>query len=291
MPAMTSTNISELKKVYTGKVRDIYEIEPKKWLVVASDRISAFDCVFEQGIPEKGSVLNAVSNYWFSKINSIENHLLSTNPVDELPFLNHYPGINERSVIVKKVERISVECVVRGYLLGSVWKEYTEKGTACDEKLPEGIPFAGKVPEPIFTPADKNDSGHDENISHQKMFNKVGRELGERLMEESLKIYKMAFEEVAPKGILLADTKFEFGIDDEGKLILVDEVLTPDSSRYWDASEYVVGKSPKSFDKQFVRDYLSTLDWDKNPPAPALPDEIIEKTAEIYKNIQRIITE
>lgn len=291
--AIIKTDIKELKRVYTGKVRDIYAANDSgsEWLIVASDRISAFDVVFKEGIPDKGRVLTQVSNRWFNRIDNIGNHLISTNPEKELSFLKNYPGLNERAVIVKKVNRLPVECVVRGYLLGSVWKEYQNKGTVCGITLPEGIPFAGNVPDPVFTPATKAETGHDENINHSHFYDIVGKELGDQIIEASVSIYKMAAKLMKEKGIILADTKFEFGIDENGKLILVDEVLTPDSSRYWDGALYKPGESPQSFDKQFVRDYLLTLDWDKKPPAPPLPDDIIGKTREKYLSILDIISQ
>lgn len=287
--AITKTNISELKRVYTGKVRDIYEVSEGKWLIVSTDRISAFDVVFNEGIPDKGVVLNTVSNKWFSKIDVLPNHLLSVNPVEELPFLKDYAGLPERSVIVKKVNRLPVECVVRGYVLGSVWDEYCREGSVCGIRLPAGIQFAGKLPEPLFTPADKAEAGHDENIDYKRFFGVVGKETGEKIIDAAIKIYTMANKAVADKGIILADTKFEFGIDDDGKLILVDEVLTPDSSRYWAGATYKPGESPASYDKQFVRDYLNTLTWNKQPPAPPLPADIISRTRDKYLEIMRII--
>lgn len=283
--AIIETNIKELKKVYTGKVRDIYEIEKDKWLIVATDRISAYDCVFPNGIPGKGAVLNQVSNKWFSEIKSISNHLISTTPEKELDFFANYPELLNRSVIVKKVNRLSVECVVRGYLFGSVFKEYQDKGTVCGEPVPAGVPLAGKLDTPLFTPADKAESGHDENITHSQFYDAVGKELGDKIISASIEIFKMARDKIEQFGVILADTKFEFGLDSDGQLILIDEVLTPDSSRYWDASSYQPGESPKSYDKQFVRDYVSSTGWNKQPPAPVIPDDIIAKTQEKYRQI------
>lgn len=283
--AIIETNIKELKKVYTGKVRDIYEIEKDKWLIVATDRISAYDCVFPNGIPGKGAVLNQVSNKWFSEIKSISNHLISTTPETELDFFANYPELLNRSVIVKKVNRLSVECVVRGYLFGSVFKEYQDKGTVCGELVPAGVPLAGKLDTPLFTPADKAESGHDENITHSQFYDAVGKELGDKIISASIEIFKMARDKIEQFGVILADTKFEFGLDSDGQLILIDEVLTPDSSRYWDASSYQPGESPKSYDKQFVRDYVSSTGWNKQPPAPVIPDDIIAKTQEKYRQI------
>lgn len=287
--AITQTDIKQLDRVYAGKVRDIYQVKSHQWLIVATDRISAFDCVFGEGIPEKGKILNQISNRWFSLIDQVPNHLISTEPERELSFLKNYGDLSQRSVIVKKVNRLPVECVVRGYILGSVWKEYQNKKTVCGIPLPDGIQFAGKLPEPVFTPATKAETGHDENISHAHYFDVVGKELGQKIMDISISIYQMAYEKLLPLGIILADTKFEFGLDENDELILVDEVLTPDSSRYWDASLYKEGESPISFDKQFVRDYLNTLDWNKQPPAPHLPEDIIGKTRDKYLRIKEII--
>jgi phosphoribosylaminoimidazole-succinocarboxamide synthase len=289
MKAITSTNIKELKKLFSGKVRDVYEISPDQWLLVTTDRISAFDVVFNEGIPEKGKVLNRISNKWFSKMTMLPNHLISTSPEKELPFLAGYPGIAERSVIVKKVNRLPVECVVRGHLFGSVFSEYQSKGTAGGVKLPAGLGLAQELPEPIFTPADKAEFGHDENIDHAKFFEVVGEKIGRQIMENSIAIYIKARDIMKGLGIILADTKFEFGLDQDGTLILVDEVLTPDSSRYWDGDTFKIGESPRSYDKQFLRDYLNTLNWDKTPPPPPLPDDIIEKTRDKYVSILHTI--
>ncbi|OHD56602.1 MAG: phosphoribosylaminoimidazolesuccinocarboxamide synthase [Spirochaetes bacterium GWF1_51_8] len=289
MQAITGTNIKELKKLFSGKVRDIYEISSDKWLIVTTDRISAFDVVFNEGIPDKGLVLNRISNFWFGKMKMLPNHLISSSPENSLPYLKNYPGVAERSVIVRKVNRLPVECVVRGHLFGSVYDEYKAKGTAGGVKLPEGLRLAEQLPEPIFTPADKAETGHDENIDHSRFFGVVGQETGEKIMKYSIEIYKTARDMMKKAGIILADTKFEFGIDTDGSLILVDEVLTPDSSRYWDKDSFKLGESPKSYDKQFVRDYLNSLGWDKTPPPPPLPEDIIEKTREKYLGILNII--
>lgn len=289
LKAITRTDISELKKLFSGKVRDIYEIEADQWLIVTTDRISAFDVVFNEGIPDKGRVLNRISNKWFSHIKSIDNHLISTAPQNELPFLSRYDGVAERSVIVKKLNRLPVECVVRGYLFGSVNDEYKKKGTAGGVALPKGLELASVLPEPIFTPSSKAETGHDENITHDEFFNVVGRETGRLIEEASIRIFKQASGLMAKAGIILADTKFEFGLDEDGNLVLVDEVLTPDSSRYWDSSSYKVGESPASYDKQFVRDYLLDIKWNKTPPPPALPDQVILKTREKYLQILEII--
>lgn len=286
---ITGTDIRELKKLFSGKVRDIYEINPEQWLIVTTDRISAFDVVFREGVPEKGKVLNGISNKWFSQIDSIKNHLVSVTPEKELPFLKNYPGVAERSVIVQKLNRLSVECVVRGYLFGSVYEEYRSKGTAGGVKLPSGLGLAEVLPEPIFTPTTKAEAGHDENIDHETYYKMIGKDIGKQIMDHSIAIYNMARSKMEKKGIILADTKFEFGLDEKGGLVLVDEVLTPDSSRYWEKESYRIGESPKSYDKQFVRDYLNDIKWNKTPPPPALPNDIIEKTAGKYRQIYEII--
>ena len=290
---ITHTEIRELKKLFSGKVRDIYEVKNDQWLIVTTDRISAFDVVFNEGVPEKGKILNGISNKWFSLIGSsnlgLKNHLLSTGPEKELPFLKNYPGVAERSVIVKKMDRLAVECVVRGYLFGSVYEEYKTAGTAGGNKLPKGLGLAEVLPEPIFTPTTKAEAGHDEGIDHETFFKLVGKDLGKEILRRSIDIYTLARDKMAEKGIILADTKFEFGLDDKGGLVLVDEVLTPDSSRYWEKESYRIGESPKSYDKQFVRDYLNDIKWNKTPPPPALPEDIIAKTAGKYRQIYDII--
>ncbi len=232
LSTLKETYIKELKFLFKGKVRDIYEINSKEWLIVTTDRISAFDVVFNEPIPSKGIILNKISNLWFDKIKFLPNHIISTNPIEKLPFLKDYEGINERAVIVKKVNRLPVECVVRGYLFGSVYSEYKKNGTAGGVILPEGLKLAEKLPEPIFTPATKAETGHDENINYEQFVNIVGKEIADKIIEYSIQIYKFASEKMEKSGIILADTKFEFGIDEDGELILVDEVLTPDSSRY-----------------------------------------------------------
>ncbi len=289
IPAIQHTDIKELKKAYQGKVRDIYEIDKERWLMVATDRLSAFDVVFDDPIPDKGAVLNHISNTWFGIMDFIDNHLISTRPEKELPFLKDYPGIAERSVIVKKVNRLSVECVIRGYLFGSVFKEYQTHQTAGGNKLPAGLRMAEILPEPIFTPASKADSGHDENINYEQFIDITGKEMGEKMYNASMRLYLEARDKMAKYDIILADTKFEFGVDDDGTLILIDEVLTPDSSRYWDGVTYAVGSSPQSYDKQFVRDYAEAQVWDKTPPAPRLPEDIIMKSRDKYLQIRNVI--
>lgn len=290
MKAVTQTNIRELTKLFQGKVRDVYEVDSNLLLMVATDRISAFDVVFSEGIPQKGQILTRISNKWFSMIKQIPHHLVSTTPQRELPFLAHYPELKDRAVLVKKLKRLDVECVARGYLFGSAWKEYQEKGEVCGVRLPPGMKQAERLPYPIFTPATKAVSGHDKNISFEECISIVEDEETASIMKEtSLEIYSWAHNLLWDKGIILSDTKFEFGIDEEKRVYLIDEVLTPDSSRFWSKESYIVGTSPPNYDKQFIRDYLETLDWDKKPPAPPLPQEIIDKTIARYKEIERII--
>lgn len=271
-----------IKKLKSGKVREIYDLHDRL-LFVASDRISAFDCIMPNGIPRKGEVLTQISYFWFAKMEGFQpNHLLS-RPGEALPAqLQPYASVLKgRSMIVKKAKPLAIECVVRGYLAGSGWKEYKKSQTVCGIKLPAGLQESSELPEPIFTPATKAETGHDENISFEQAAGIVGKEIAEKVRDASLKIYKTAREYARQRGIIIADTKFEFG-EHDGKLLLIDEVLTPDSSRFWPADQYQPGKGQPSFDKQFLRDYLETLDWDKTPPAPQLPEEIIRKTQAKY---------
>ena len=276
---LLATELADLP-VRRGKVRDIYDLGDK-FLMVSTDRISAFDYVLPTGIPDKGRVLTQVSAFWFDKF-SQPNHLLDTDISDvDLPQGTDRADLVGRSMLVKKCEVVPIECVARGYLAGSGWREYQQTGTVCGIKLPEGLKQASKLDEPIFTPATKAEEGHDENISFEQMVEMVGQDVAEELREKSLKIYREGAEYAATKGIIIADTKFEWG-KFEDKLILVDEVLTPDSSRFWPADQYTVGTSPPSFDKQFVRDWLSSTDWDKNSPPPELPEDIVAQTREKY---------
>ena len=267
-----------LKPFSRGKVRDTYELAEGKLLMVASDRLSAFDVVFPEGIEKKGQVLTQMSLFWFERLKGIvDNHLISTMVPDGLP--SYLEG---RCMTVKKVEIIPLECVVRGYMAGSGWKDYQKTGAICGIKLPPGLKNASKLPQPIFTPSTKADKGHDENIGEDECVKLVGRETYDAVRELSLRIYSAAADYAKTRGIMLADTKFEFGVDSEGKIIIADEALTPDSSRYWPASSYAEGISPPSYDKQFVRDYLETTGWDKRPPAPHLPLDVMKKTTEKY---------
>ena len=278
-----------IRKLRSGKVREVFDLGDTL-LFVATDRISAFDVILPDPIPYKGAVLNQISAFWFKRFETIQNHLVTSNfeefPKELQPFREQLAG---RSIIVKKTKPLPVECVVRGYLAGSGWKEYQESQNVCGIKLPAGLKLASQLPEPIFTPATKAEKGHDENIDMKRCAQILGDEIANRVKKLSLEIYSRGREHAARKGIIAADTKFEFGTVD-GELLLIDECLTPDSSRFWPKDEYVVGQSPPSFDKQFVRDYLETLDWNKTPPAPRLPKEIIEKTSAKYLEAFRRLT-
>ena len=285
MKALAKIEIPEVKKKYSGKVRDLYEIDEQHLLIVATDRVSAFDHIFPNGIPGKGIILNQISNSWFAKIDFIKNHLVETNFNNfPKPFSNYPELLKDRSVIVKKTRRIDFECVARGYIIGSGWKDYQATQSVCGIKLPPNLRLAEKLSEPLFTPAQKEDQGHDLNISIEVMNKVLGYKTAEYLKEMTLKIFSFGQQEVEKLGIILADTKFEFGFDNE-EIILIDEILTPDSSRFWEKSSYRVGESPVSYDKQFIRDYLNTTSWDKNSPPPPLPDEIVAKTKEKYEEI------
>lgn len=280
---MLKSDFEDLKLVKRGKVRDVYEVDDKL-LIVASDRMSAFDVVMDDPIPDKGRILTGISIFWFNKLKAIsENHLISTDPAEYPASCRQYgTELSGRSMLVKKTRPLPVECIVRGYLSGSGWLEYQEKGSICGIPLPDGLVESQKLPHPIFTPSTKAEEGiHDENISFETAIATLGRDTAERVRELSLKIYQFGSEFAAEKGIIIADTKFEFGFEAD-RLILIDEVLTPDSSRFWPVDEYTPGGPQRSFDKQFLRDYLNGLDWPKTPPPPKLPAEIIQKTREKY---------
>ena len=268
---------------YIGKVRDVYDLGDTL-LLVSSDRISAFDCVFSEKVPEKGKILNRISNQWFHFFNKIPNHVLETDH-KKFPSPFQSEEFKDRAVLVQKCKRIDYECVVRGYIAGSLWKEYKNHRTLNFEKTDLKLKESQKLPKPIFTPAVKNDSGHDENISEAELKRRIGENLFNKLKETSLILYTMASERMKNAGIILCDTKFEFGIYND-EVLLIDEVLTPDSSRYWDESTYREGSSPPSYDKQILRDYLESTGWNKEPPAPSLPKEIIEKVVNKYKEIE-----
>ena len=285
---ITKTNLPGLKLLKRGKVRDIYDFGDKL-LIVSTDRISAFDCVLEEGIPLKGKVLNQLSSFWFKKTEHIiENHMISTNLEDFPPEVLSFKDILQgRAMLVKKTEPIKLECVVRGYLSGSAYREYKKTGKVAKITLPENLRESDPLPYPIFTPAIKAEEGHDVNISFDEMKKILGEKLSQNLKDISLEIYKFAAEFLDSRGFILADTKFEFGMLD-GKILLIDEVLTPDSSRFWSKESYTPGKPQESFDKQFVRDYLDSLNWNKLPPPPPLPPDVIQKTSQIYQKAYQL---
>jgi len=279
-----------LPLIHKGKVRDVYQVDDKTLLMVASDRLSAFDVVLPDVIPQKGQLLTQISNFWFDMSKDlITNHLTAASVKDVIGDADN--DLQARSVVVKKLKALPVEAIVRGYIIGSGWKDYQKTGEICGIQLPENLQQAEKLPEPIFTPSSKAAVGdHDENISFQKMIKIVGEDLAEQVRDVSIKLYQMASEHALSKGIIIADTKFEFGLDENDNLVLMDEILTPDSSRFWNLQNYKVGTSPDSYDKQFVRDYLETLDWDKTPPGPHVPVDIIEATANKYREAFQLIT-
>lgn len=276
-----------LPLLHRGKVRDIFDIDEKHMLIVTTDRLSAFDVVFDEPIPEKGKILTSIANYWFKKTNHIiQNHLTEIN-INEVLSYKESELLKDRAIVVKKLKPIPIEAVVRGYLIGSGWKEYTNTGAVCGVRLPKQMRLAEKLDQAIFTPSSKADFGkHDENISFIETKNIVGEELATQIKNTSIRLYDFASKHSIRRGIIIADTKFEFGLDNEGQLTLMDEVLTPDSSRFWPLQDYKPGLSPKSFDKQIIRDYLETLDWNKEPPAPIIPESIMTQTAQKYKAIQ-----
>jgi phosphoribosylaminoimidazole-succinocarboxamide synthase len=291
--ALFESSISSLKLLTRGKVRDIYAIDDQHMLIVTTDRMSAFDVILPDPIPGKGRVLTSVSNFWFEKTQHvIPNHLAKLTLEQVLPDANERAQVEGRAIVVKKLQPLPVEAIVRGYIIGSGWKDYQQSGHVCGIKLPEGLQQAQELPEAIYTPSTKADIGeHDENISFAKTIDLLGREMAEKVRDVSLKLYTEASAFAKQRGIIIADTKFEFGLDDQGVLYLIDEVLTPDSSRFWPAEQYQLGISPPSFDKQFIRDYLDKLDWDKTAPGPSLPDEIAEKSAEKYRDAEVQLTQ
>ena len=286
------TSLSGLSLSRRGKVRDVYAVDEEHFLIIATDRISAFDCILPTPIARKGEVLTALSEFWFEKLKHITPHHLLATDVERMPeaVRPHADILRGRTMYVQRTEVFPVECVVRGYLVGSGWKDYKRTGQVCGHRLPVGLRESDQLPEPIFTPATKAEEGHDENISEAQMCDIVGVEVTEALRETSLQLYKEASDYARSRGIIIADTKFEFGRDGDGRIILIDEALTPDSSRFWPADKYEPGKSQPSFDKQFVRDYLESLDWDKTPPAPPLPPDVAEATTERYLEAYRLLT-
>lgn len=287
-PAITKTEIPGVP-CKRGKVRDVYDLGDRL-VIVTTDRISAFDWVLGEGIPDKGKILNQMTLFWMNLL-KVENHLLSTDP-NEMgsAFSGLAPMLRGRAILVKKTEVVPIECVVRGWLAGSGWKEYQSSGTVCGIKLPSGLKQSSKLPEPIFTPATKAETGHDENISFSQMVERVGAETANTLRDRSIDVYSRAAAFAHEKGIILADTKFEWGKLKSGEIILIDEVLTPDSSRFWDEKSYALGISPPSFDKQFIRDWLESTTWDKNSPPPAIPQSIIEQTRLRYLEAFKALT-
>ena len=278
---LTTTNITGMRLVHRGKVRETYEVDDRHLLLVATDRLSAFDVVFDQGIPDKGAVLTRLSAWWFAELAHLgRSHFVSADPAD-LPEPVGDPEMAPRSMLVRHAERVDAECVVRGYLAGSGWAEYQRSGSVCGHALPAGLREADRLPAPIFTPSTKAEVGHDENISRVELARLVGVELAEELEERSIALYVEGARRAEAVGLILADTKFEFGHID-GELAVIDEVLTPDSSRFWDAAHYAPGSSPQSFDKQFVRDFVAASGWNKEPPAPTLPGEVIRGTRDRY---------
>ena len=284
-------NIS-LKKIYSGKVRDLYEIDDKTMLIVATDRLSAFDVILNEPIDGKGEILTQISNFWFGKLAHIlPNHFTGQTVYDVLP-ANEAKAIEKRAVVVKRLTPLKIEAVVRGYLSGSGWKEYQQSGAVCGIRLPENVRQAEQLPEVIFTPSTKAEVGdHDENISFEQCVDIIGADLAEQVRAKAIQLYTEAAEFAKMRGIIIADTKFEFGLDENGVLTLMDEVLTPDSSRFWAMQTYEVGKNPPSFDKQFVRDWLESSGWNKQPPAPKVPADVLRKTVEKYQEALNVLTQ
>ncbi len=281
---MTSTQSLSLKKIYSGKVRDLYEIDDKRMLMVATDRLSAFDVILAEPIPEKGKILTAISNFWFDKLGHLVPNHFTGDKVEDVVSAEELPLVEGRAVVAKRLKPVAVEAIVRGYIVGSGWKEYQKSGTVCGIELPAGLNEAAKLPRPIFTPSTKAAVGdHDENISFEQCEAIIGAALAAQVRDTSIALYSAAVEYAQTRGIIIADTKFEFGLDEDGTLTLMDEVLTPDSSRFWPADSYREGSNPPSFDKQFVRDWLESTGWNKEPPAPPVPADVAQKTADKYR--------
>ncbi|MGX5218671.1 MULTISPECIES: phosphoribosylaminoimidazolesuccinocarboxamide synthase [Pseudomonas] len=281
---MTTPATLSLKKIYSGKVRDLYEIDDKRMLMVATDRLSAFDVILDEPIPEKGKILTSISNFWFDKLAAVVPNHFTGDKVEDVVSAAELPLVEGRAVVAKRLKPVAVEAIVRGYIVGSGWKEYQKSGTVCGIQLPAGLKEASKLPAPIFTPSTKAAVGdHDENISFEQCQAIIGDELALKVRDTAIALYSAAVEYAATRGIIIADTKFEFGLDEDGTLTLMDEVLTPDSSRFWPAESYVEGSNPPSFDKQFVRDWLESTGWNKQAPAPAVPADVAQKTADKYR--------
>jgi len=289
--ALYESNLQSLKRIGRGKVRDIYAVDGEHVMILVTDRLSAFDVVLPDPIPDKGRVLTELANFWFERLRDIvPNHLTGVDPESVVQGEEDKAQVRGRATVVRRLRPLPIEAVVRGYLSGSGWKEYQKTGAVCGIRLPEGLKQAQKLPEPIFTPATKAASGHDENIGFGRMCELVGRATAEKVREVSLRLYREASAYAATRGIIIADTKFEFGLDAGGGLVLIDEALTADSSRFWPADQYAAGTSPPSYDKQFVRDYLEMLDWDKTPPAPQLPADVIARTSAKYREALEKLT-
>ncbi|TDQ38571.1 phosphoribosylaminoimidazolesuccinocarboxamide synthase [Thiopseudomonas denitrificans] len=288
---MSTPSPLSLKNIYSGKVRDLYEIDAKRMLMVASDRLSAFDVILDQPIPGKGQVLTAVSNFWFGQLRGIVPDHFTGDRVEDVVPAAELPLVEGRAVVVKRLQPVPVEAIVRGYLVGSGWKEYQASGTVCGIPLPAGLQEASRLPEPIFTPSTKAEVGdHDENISYARCEEIIGSELAAKVRDASIRLYRAAAEYALGKGIIIADTKFEFGLDEDGTLTLMDEVLTPDSSRFWPADQYAEGTNPPSFDKQIIRNWLENSGWNKEAPAPQVPQDVIELTAAKYREALERLT-
>ena len=284
------SSIKSLTRLGKGKVRDIYAVGDDKMLIVASDRLSAFDVVLPDPIPDKGRVLNEMANFWFGRLGHVvQNQLTGIDP-ETVVSEDEKPQVRGRSVVVKKLKPLPIEAVVRGYIIGSGWKDYQKTGKICGIELPKGLRQAEKLPQPIFTPATKAAEGHDENITFAQVEKMIGAQTAAKARDIAIRLYKEAADYAATKGIIIADTKFEFGLDSRNELVLIDEVLTADSSRFWPADSYKVGISPPSYDKQFVRDYLETLTWDKTPPAPKLPADVVSRTSQKYREALERLT-
>jgi phosphoribosylaminoimidazole-succinocarboxamide synthase len=292
LAAMLESHVSSLQRIHQGKVRDIYAVDEQHMLIVTTDRLSAFDVVMPDPIPGKGRVLTQISNFWFARTGHIvPNHLADYPLARAVPDAAERAPLEERSIVVRRLRALPVEAVVRGYLIGSGWKDYQQTGAVCGIALPAGLRQADRLPEPIFTPATKAELGaHDENIPYDRVVALIGRGLAEQVRATALALYAFAAEHALARGIIIADTKFEFGVDEAGRLTLIDEALTPDSSRFWPADTYRPGSSPPSFDKQYVRDYLETLDWPKRAPGPKLPPEVVARTSEKYAEALRRLT-
>ena len=291
-PTVFETALTSLPLIAKGKVRDIYAVDDQHMLIVTTDRLSAFDVIMPTPIPQKGVILTQVANFWFELLKDVIPNHLSDKTLDDLPLsADEKTLLQGRSIIVKRLKPLPVEAIVRGYLIGSGWKDYQQTGAVCGIELPAGLRMADRLPEPIFTPSTKADVGnHDINISFAQMQDKIGVDLAEQIRNVSIELYNRAAAYALTRGIIIADTKFEFGLDADNNLVLIDEILTPDSSRFWPADQYQVGISPPSFDKQFVRDYLETLDWGKTAPGPALPEDIVTKTAKKYREVADLLT-